>query len=81
MAGLPRDAVHALIGAGVHAVIHLQRSPRAVGEIHLVQPSPSSRAITVPALVRRDGRLVPAEGADKLAELIRVSGGEVPPWP
>lgn len=81
MAGLPRDAVHALIGAGVHAVIHLQRSPRAVGEIHLVQPSPSSRAVTVPALVRRDGRLVPAEGADKLAELIRVSGGEVPPWP
>ncbi|MFM1966739.1 MAG: hypothetical protein RL134_2464 [Actinomycetota bacterium] len=80
MAGLPRDAVHALIAAGVHAVIHLQRSPRVVSEIHVVHASPSSRAVTVPALVRRDDRLVAAEGASMLAELIRVSGVEVPSW-
>jgi pilus assembly protein CpaF len=79
MAGLPRDAVHALIAAGVHAVIHLQRSPRAVSEVHLVQAS-QGRATTVPALVRRDGRLMPADGAESLAALIRASGGEVPPW-
>lgn len=81
MAGLPRDAVHALIAAGVHAVIHLQRSPRVVSEIHLVRSSSSSRAITVPALVRRDDRLVPAEGASMLVDIIRAAGGEVPPWP
>lgn len=79
MAGLPRDAVHALIAAGVHAVIHLQRSPRAVSAVHLVRSS-QGRATTAPALVRRDGRLMPAEGAESLAALIRASGGEAPPW-
>lgn len=79
MAGLPRDAVHALIAAGVHVVIHLQRSPRAVSEVHLVHAA-EGRASTVPALVRRDGRLVPAEGADRLAGLIRTQGVEVPAW-
>lgn len=79
MAGLPRDAVHALIAAGVHAVIHLQRSPRAVSEVHIVRSS-QGRATTVPALVRRDGRLVPAEGAESLAALVRASGSEVPTW-
>jgi len=77
MAGLPRDAVHALIAAGVHAVIHLQRSPRAVSEVHLVQES-RGVATTVPALVRRGDRLVPVEGASALADLVRAAGGEVP---
>lgn len=79
MAGLPRDAVHALIAAGVHAVIHLQRSPRAVSEVHLLQAS-RGRADTVPALVRRDERLVPAEGADRLRALLRAHGIEAPAW-
>lgn len=77
MAGLPRDAVHALIAAGVHAVIHLQRSPRAVSEVHLVRQS-GGVATTIPALVRRGDRLVPAEGASALADLIHAAGGSVP---
>lgn len=77
MAGLPRDAVHALIAAGVHVLVHLQRSPRAVGEVHLVRQS-HGLATTVPALVRRGDRLVPAEGAPLLAQLLRTAGAEVP---
>ena len=77
MAGLPRDAVHALISAGVHVIIHLQRSPRAVSEVHVVERS-HGLAITVPALVREGHRLVPAEGAGRLAPLITAAGVEVP---
>lgn len=77
MAGLPRDAVHALIAAGVHVVIHLQRSPRAVSEVHLVRQR-EGVATTVPALVRRGDRLVPLDGARALADLIHAAGGEVP---
>lgn len=77
MAGLPRDAVHALIGAGVHAIIHLQRSARAVSEVHLVHMR-GGVATTTPALIRRGDRLVAAEGAAALAGLIRASGIEVP---
>lgn len=77
MAGLPRDAVHALISAGVHVIIHLQRSPRAVSEVHVVERL-HGLAITVPSLVREGHRLVPAEGAGRLASLITAAGGEVP---
>lgn len=79
MAGLPRAAVHALIGAGVHAVIHLQRSPRCVSEVHLVRQR-DGISVTVPALIRRDGRLVGDAAAAEFAALLASSGAEVPPW-
>lgn len=79
MAGLPRDAVHALIAAGIHVVIHLQRSPRAISEVHLISRS-HGVATTVPALVHRGDRLVPAEGASQLSELLREAGAEPPTW-
>ena len=77
MAGLPRDAVHALIAAGVHVVIHLQRSSRAVSEVHLVRQA-RGVATTVPALIREGDRLIPVDGASALADLIQAAGGEVP---
>jgi pilus assembly protein CpaF len=77
MAGLPRDAVHALISAGVHVIIHLQRSPRAVSEVHLIERS-HGLATSVPALVRRGDVLLPAEGAPGLAALIRQAGAKAP---
>ena len=79
MAGLPRDAVHALIAAGVHLVIHLQRSPRAVSEVHLVL-SEGGVAVTLPALVRHGEGLAAVEGAGALAALLRAAGVEPPPW-
>ena len=80
MAGLQRDAVHALIAAGIHVVIHLQRSPRAISEVHLISRS-QGVASTVPALVRRDDRLVPGDAAPLLAGLLRTAGAEPPAWP
>lgn len=77
MAGLPRDAVHALVCAGVHVVIHLQRSPRAVSEVHVVRSS-RGVATTAPALVRRGDRLVGAEAKPLLAALLRDAGTEPP---
>lgn len=77
MAGLPRDAVHALIAAGVQVIIHLQRSPRTVSEVHLVR-SEGGLAVTLPALARRGDRLVPADGAADLARVLRAAGAEVP---
>ena len=77
MAGLPRDAVHALIGAGVHVVVHLQRSPRCVSEVHVVHRE-GPFAVTSPALVRRSGVLVEAEAAPALAALVQLAGVEPP---
>jgi pilus assembly protein CpaF len=79
MAGLPRDAVHALIGAGVHALIHLQGSPRVISAIHVVHVL-EGIATTVPALVRDGDRLVPVEGVETLVRLLRASGLEDPAW-
>lgn len=77
MAGLPRDAAHALIAAGVHVLIHLQRSPRAVSEVSIVHSS-GGLATTIPAIMRQGDRLVPAEGLPVLAELIHLAGVEAP---
>lgn len=80
MAGLPRDAVHALIAAGVHVIIHLQRSPRAVSEVHVVRQA-NGVAVTVPALLRRGEALVAADGAAELVTLLRAAGSDAPPGP
>lgn len=77
MAGLPRDAAHALIAAGVHVLIHLQRSPRAVSEVSIVHSS-GGLATTIPAIMRQGDRLIPAEGLPVLAELIHLAGVEAP---
>jgi pilus assembly protein CpaF len=77
MAGLPRDAVHALIGAGVHALIHLDRSPRVLRAIHVVAMS-DGMATALPALVRQGDHMVRADGADVLASRLRACGVEAP---
>lgn len=77
MAGLPRDAIHALIGAGVDVLIHLQRSPRVVSAIHVMDVT-DGIARAVPALVMREGRLSPARGIHVLTQLIRTRGATVP---
>lgn len=78
MAGLPRDAVHALVASGIHAVIHLDRASRRVSEIHVIR-STGGFATTVPALQRRGDRLVPGAAAETLVSLMRIAGVEAPP--
>jgi len=77
MAGLARDAVHALIAAGVHVVIHLERSPRCVSAIHVTRQG-TTFTTTVPALEKGPSGLVEAEGASHLAKLIERGGAELP---
>jgi pilus assembly protein CpaF len=77
MAGLPRDAVHSLIGAGVQCLIHLSRGPRRISAVHVVRLV-AGRACAVPALVLAGDSLVPDEGFDQLRLHMRRAGVEVP---
>jgi pilus assembly protein CpaF len=55
MAGLDRAAVHALLGAGVDAVIHVERDAagqRAVTGVHVLSRDADGLVATVPAVVR-----------------------------
>ena len=72
-AGLDRLAVHALMGAGIDAVLHLGRDGsgrRVLQGIHVLDRGPSGFVGTVPALVRRGADLVPAEGMVRLEALL-----------
>lgn len=77
MAGLPRDAVHALVAAGVHCLIHLARSPRRVTEVHVLQVV-DGMARSVPALVEDHGRLRPSVGHSLLVNHLHRAGIAVP---
>jgi pilus assembly protein CpaF len=74
-AGLDRAAVHALIGAGLDAVVHLDRNRagrRFVSGVHTFIRG--ERVTTRPAL-RRDGdALVPGPGLDTLAARLQAAG-------
>lgn len=62
MAGLDRVAVHALMAAGLDAVIHLQRTPfgvRQVAGVHVLVRDDQGWVRARPALQRRGSRLVP----------------------
>ena len=79
MAGLPRDAVHALTVAGLHACIHVARTPRGrrIGGIHVLR-AVDGRAQMVPALRLADDRLVAGEGISDLADRIERAGVATP---
>lgn len=79
MAGLPRDAVHALAAAGLHACVHVARTSagRRLTGIHVVTEV-DGRVRVTPALVREGDTLVPRAGAADLARLIERGGVEPP---
>jgi pilus assembly protein CpaF len=69
-AGLDRLAVHALVAAGIDAVLHLGRDAagrRVVAGIHVLVRGGDGLVTTVPALTRRDGALEPDAGLPRLA--------------
>lgn len=53
MAGLPRDAVHSLVAAGLHVIIHVERrrTDRRLSALHVIDEH-AGRARAVPVLVR-----------------------------
>jgi pilus assembly protein CpaF len=72
-AGLDRLAVHALMAAGIDAVLHLGRDDagrRVLQGVHVLERETSGYVCTVPALVRHDGHTVPAEGMPRLEALL-----------
>lgn len=79
MAGLPRDAVHALAAAGLDVVLHVARcrEGRRVTGIHVVQPR-GDFISTTPALVDDTGGMRTCTAFDELVDRIRARG-VVPP--
>lgn len=78
-AGMGRDALHAQLAAGVHAVIHLDRGDRRrVAEIALPRRGEDGLVRLVRALGCVQGRLVPGPALDDLAVLLLARSVPVP---
>jgi pilus assembly protein CpaF len=76
MAGLDRLAVHALVAAGIDAVVHLERGRdgvRRVTGMHVTRRDAQGVVRCVPALVRQDDRLVPREAAPELRDRLHLA--------
>lgn len=75
MAGLPRDAVHALAGAGLHACLHVARTAhgRRITGIYVAALAQGHLRM-VPALCLGTRGLEPREGLGELARLIQRGG-------
>jgi len=78
-AGLGREAIHALLAAGVAVAIHLERDSsglRVVQGIHVFALDGHSRVVARPALVRVGQQLVAQEAFEQLSTLL---GSNAPP--
>jgi pilus assembly protein CpaF len=74
LSGVPREALHAQIAAGLHVVVHVRRGPngRVVEQICLLVPGGTRRmVVAVPAWRREAG---PGPAADDLAALLAHRG-------
>ena len=76
-AGLPRDALHSQLAAGVQAVVHLVRGRphgrRAVREVGCLGRADDGLCHVVPALLLEEERLVEGPGAGDLASLLSAA--------
>ena len=75
-AGLDRLAVHALVAAGLDAVVHLQRDSsgkRVVEGIYVLTRGEDQLVRAVPALRRHGSQLLPEPGIRQLTDRIGVS--------
>ncbi|MDO8731352.1 MAG: TadA family conjugal transfer-associated ATPase [Actinomycetota bacterium] len=75
-AGLGREAVHALLAAGLSVVIHLARDStglRVVQGVHVLVLDEHSRVRARAALIRVGTRLEPGEGMQQLSEVLASS--------
>lgn len=81
LAGLDRHALHALIAAGIDAVVHLRRlsdGRRVVDGVSVLRRGADGLVTSVPALVRHGDALHPAAAADGLAARIATAGVDLP---
>lgn len=76
MAGLDRGAVHALIAAGVDAIVHVRRDRvgcRVLDGIHALVRESNGFVVTRPAVTRIDGGFVDGPAMEPLRERIDSS--------
>ncbi len=75
MAGLDRAALHALLGAGVDAVIHLGRvaGTRVISGVHLLAAGDDGVVRTQPALLRRGDALTRGPAMERLRARVDAS--------
>ncbi len=79
LGGVPREALHAQIAAGLHVVVHVRRGStgRVVEQVCLLVPGGTGRVVVaVPAWQREAG---PGPAADDLAALFAQRGVPRPP--
>ena len=80
--GLPRMAVHSLMGAGLDAVIHLQRNAsgqRTVAGIHVLSTGRDSGLVTTIEAVRfSGGQVIDGPGAALLRQRLQQAGATPP---
>lgn len=72
-AGLPREAVHSQLGAGIEVVVHVGRAAdghRRVEQLAVVERAASGLVECVPAVTFDAGRARRGEGADLLAKVL-----------
>jgi pilus assembly protein CpaF len=77
-AGLPREALHSQLAAGVQAVVHLSRLPdgsRVVRSVGCLRRGPDGLCQVVPAVRHEGGRLVDDVAAPALAALLARPDG------
>ena len=80
-AGLERHAVHALVAAGLDAIVHLQREPgggRVVEGLHVLQRGADGLVHTLPALTRQGGMLRAQPAIEVLVGRLVQAGAAVP---
>lgn len=79
-AGLDRLAVHALVAAGLDAVVHLQRDltgRRVVEGIYVLERGADQLVRAVPALRRHRGQLLPEPGLGRLTDRVGGDGLDI----
>ena len=74
-AGLPREALHAQVAAGLEAVVHLRRDRDGVRRLDSIGRIVTEGSLVrcVPAITWRDGRAQPGPAHQALAEHLGVS--------
>ncbi|MCL3817389.1 TadA family conjugal transfer-associated ATPase [Aeromicrobium wangtongii] len=72
-AGLPREAVHSQLAAGIDVVVHVARSRgglRTVDQVAVIEQTAGGVVSCAPAVTFRDGRTVEGRGSERLLEVL-----------
>jgi len=73
-AGLPREAVHSQLAAGIDVVVHVGRArdgARAVEQVAVIDRTVSGMVECAPAVTFRNGQTIEGRGLGRLAEVLR----------